>query len=134
MGRPQKCNALGPHHSTSSTDGQQINDGIERICNEIDPNSLTAYCVRMGDEIFYYSTLALVLHALSPAGQPTSDAIGAARACMRAYQTITSVGFDNVYAWIGFCHWLVKLLHDEIQQIITVLTRCGCAASLSIHL
>ena len=61
--------------------------------------------MRIGDEISYFGTLTLVLHALSPAGKPTADAIEAARASLRAYKAITSAGIDNVYAWSGFCHW-----------------------------
>ena len=83
-----------------------MNDAIDQMFSELDStHSLTAQCVRVGDEIALYGNLTLVLHALSPPGKPTADTIEAARACLRAYQTISSAEIDNVYTWSGFCHW-----------------------------
>lgn len=84
---------------------QQVNSEVETLHSGLGPNSFTAQCIRVGDEIMYYSTLTLLLHALSPAGKPTRDTVEAARACLRAYKSVTNSRTENVYTWSGFCHW-----------------------------
>lgn len=69
--------------------------------------------MRVGDDILYYSTLTLVLHALSPTGKPTVDSVKAARACLRAYKAISSSDVDNVYSWSVFCHWYLQIHLDD---------------------
>lgn len=82
-----------------------VNEQVEALHSGFDPHGFTVQCIRVGDEIAFYSTLTLLLHALSPPGKPTADAVEAARASLRAYKTVSNVEMHNVYTWSGFCHW-----------------------------
>lgn len=78
---------------------------MQNLYSELQTGNFAAHCITVGDEIMYYSTLTLVLHALSPPGKPSVDAIEAARACLRSYNTIQTTDIGNVYSWSSFCHW-----------------------------
>lgn len=86
-------------------DNRQVNDEVEQMFAHLGQDSFTAQCMRVGDEILYYGTMTLLLHALSPTGKPNRDAVEAARACLRAYKEVTSADIDNVYTWSSFCVW-----------------------------